>query len=294
MTDAASHNLLDFSSPRRSPHAAARQLATWQANVCALVQDGWKGLLARPVELAPGQIDPQQHQVALGRLPEDGLGVYFSLSESLLPSMLCLPPRLVHGLLADLLDLPGDAWPAPRPLTSVEEAMLELLFQKFAEAIGEAWPDSHPLKCRYLETADKPQRTRLFATGSALLVARIKIRSRFGEEICSWLMLKEETERLLLEHFGDRLPEERTIHPGLAAMTERVPLEIVVELGRAELSMSQAAHLTVGDVLVLDQLAGRPLTAAVEGQVKWAGLPLRIGSRQAFEITQVLENGAAA
>jgi flagellar motor switch protein FliM len=271
-----------------------RQLSTWQTNLCAQVQEAWGTLLARPVALQPGKVEPVQLQAALNRLPDDGLGIYFSIGESLLPSMLIFSARQIQGLIADLLDLPGDHWPQPARLSAAEEAMLEVLFQKFGDVMGDAWPANQPLKCRYLENTTKPQRTRLFPAGSALFSVKFKILSRFGEEHFQWLLLKEETERLLQELIGDVEPEERQTHPDLVALTEKVPLQIVVELGRTELSMSQAAHLSVGDVLVLDQFVSRPLIAKVEGEPKWAGVPMRIGSRQAFSVTQMVDAETAS
>lgn len=295
MSEALHPSVLDFHSPRRPTTEAFRQLLAWQSAVCTHVQEGWAALLARPVTLQAGKIEPVQYHTALHRLPEDGLGIYFSVSDLLLPAMIVFSGRQVQGLVADLLDLPGDTWPEVKKLTSVEDAMLELLLQKLAEGIGEGWPASTSLKCRYLETTSKPQRTRLFPMGSALFCLRFKIQSRFGEDVCYWLMLKEETERLILDQLGEGAPEETNgPHPDLLALAERVPLDIVVQLGKAELTMSQIAALSVGDVLVLDQLVSRPLVAAIEGTPKWAGVPKRIGSRQALEVTHVVEGDSVA
>lgn len=290
MSDPAAPNLLDFHRPRQPSNAASRQLMTWLQGMCAQTQEGWSTLLAQPVTLHPDRIEPAQYHTALSRLPEDGFGLYFSIGPSLHPSMLVFSSRQVLGLIADLLDLPGEEWPAPHALTVVEDSMLELLFQKLAQSMGDAWPDAKPLKCKYLESTQKPRRTRLFPIGAPLFDVRFNVKSRFGEDPAHWLLLKEETEQLVLETFGDQEPEDRGPHPSLINLAERIPAQVVVKLGDAEVSMSQMAHLSVGDVLVLDQFVSRPLTASVEGVVKWAGMPLRIGSRQAFEITQVLDD----
>jgi len=290
MTESLAHSVLDFSSPRRSPTAALRQLSTWQRNAGAQIQESWGRLLAHRIQFQPGKIEAQQHLSALNQLPEEGLGVYFSLGESLLPSMMVFSARQVQGLIADLLDMPGEQWPEVTALTAAEDAMLELLFQEIATAIGDAWPGAEPLKCQFLETTGKPQRTRLFPLGSALFSIRMKLTSRFGEETCTWLVLKEDTERLMLDHLGDSGDlEERSTHPDLLARTEKVPLQITVELGKVELRMSQASSLAIGDVLILDQLVSRPLIASLEGIPKWAGVPMRIGSRQAFEVTHIID-----
>lgn len=295
MSEESHPSVLDFHSPRRPPIEAWRQLSAWQKGVCTHIQEGWAPLLALPETLQPGKIEPLQFDASLRRLPEEGIAVCFALGEEHLPSMMVFSARQIHTLLADLLSLPGETWPEERKLTTVEESMLELLFQKLGEAISEAWPASKPIPCRYLETEAKPQRTRLFPMGSPLLTLKLTIRSRFGEDTCYWLMLKEETEHLLLDHFGEAEIEERTPHPDLATLTERVPLELVVQLGETELTMSQATELAIGDVLILDQFVSRPLVATLAGQPKWGGFPVRIGSRQGFEVTRVINgNGPGA
>lgn len=294
MIDSPETSVLDFSSPRRPPTQALRQLGAWQANVCAHLQDDWKSLLAHPVRLIPDRYDSLQHQQALMQLPEEGIGVYFSVGESLLPAMMVFSTRQIHAFVADLLDLPGETWPEPTPLTAAEDSMLELLFARIADAIGEGWPGPQPLKCQFLETTTKPQRTRLFPINSALFSMRIKVASRFGEEICHWIVLKEETERLMLEQIGEIEPEGRPTNPALEQITERVPMQVTVQLGEVELRMSEASALSVGDVLILDQFVSRPLLACVEGQPKWAGVPVRIGSRQGFQITHVIDSDSAS
>src|SRR5690606_9259635 len=104
----------------------------------------------------------------------------------------------IQAFLADMLDLPGGKWPSPARATAVEDAMLELVFQKLSDAIGDGWPGDQRIACRFLETTHKPQRTRLFPVGSSLFALNMTVDSRFGEDPMVWLMLKEETEKLLL------------------------------------------------------------------------------------------------
>lgn len=294
MSESPQFSILDFHSPRRPSSQVQRKLSAWHHQVCAQVQEAWATLMARPAKLTARTMEPVQYDRALARLPEDGLGLYLTLGKAVLPSMIVFSGRQVQALVSDLLDVPGEEWPAVRKLTTVEDAMLELMFQKLAESMGDAWPDSQPLPCRFLETTFKPRRTRLFPIGSSMLVGEIVITSRFGEETCQWLMLKDEVEQLLIEHFGDAAQEDGEFHPALQSLAEKIPVQVTVQLGQADLSMSQAAELAVGDVLVLDQFVSRPLIATIADQPKWAGIPTRIGSRQGFEITHVLDSERSA
>lgn len=291
MSESSRLKVLDFHRPRQPSVEAWRTLSAWHRRACTVAQEHWGALLARPVTLQPGEVEPMQYHQGLSCLPEQGLGVQLTMGERFLPSLIVFSAEQVQGLLADLLDLPGETWPDSKPLTSVERAMLELLFQKLAEAIGEAWPGEEPLECAFIETVDKPHRTRLFRPGSPFFVGRLTVQSRFGESPCFWLMPKEETEDLILEGVDTEQVSQPQPHPALQSLTERIPVSVIVELGRVALPMSQVAMLSVGDVLLLDQPIHKPLSARVENQFKWTGSPLRIGSRQAFEITQHIETG---
>jgi len=74
------------------------------------------------------------------------------------------------------------------------------------------------------------------------------------------------------------------------SLTQRLPVRMTVEVGRAVLSMAAIADLGEGDVLLLDQSVYRPLVAHVEGRPKYHGHPQTIGSRVGFQITGLIDS----
>jgi flagellar motor switch protein FliM len=288
MSETTQLQLLDFKHPRKPKKTKWRALARWHQSMCVLTTELWGALLTHETVVTAAKIEPFQCRSAFQQLPDDGFGVHFAVGASRFPSLFVFSRRQLHGLLADILNLEQTGWPEPRKFTRGEQSMLDLMFQRIADAISEAIPGPEATSCAFLGTFDKPERTRLFSQVDEVFVCELQIKSRFGTEPAYWLLPKTETEQLIGAELHEDEAEERGIHPGLASLAQRIQVDVVVELGHCDIAMSQVAQLAVGDVLVLDQPIHRPLTAYVSGERKWLGQPLRIGTRQGFEIGEML------
>ena len=75
----------------------------------------------------------------------------------------------------------------------------------------------------------------------------------------------------------------------LTETMQPVGVNVSIELGAAELTLRDLMSLQVGDVVQLDQRAGDPMIAPVEGVPKFAGRVGTVGSRLGFQIESVLE-----
>ena len=70
----------------------------------------------------------------------------------------------------------------------------------------------------------------------------------------------------------------------MANTIRKIPLEVVVGLGRTSIHVADLVNLQVGDIVILNQRVSDPLYAEVAGTVKYLGWPGRLGTRQAFQI----------
>lgn len=290
MSETTQLQLLDFNSPRKPQKKKWRALSKWHESMCTLMTESWNVLLSQKMTIASTTIEPNQCRKALQKLPEDAVGLHFTIGSSEFPSLIVFTRRQLQGVLADILNVEGEEWPEPKKFTRGEESMLHVMFRGIAEAISEAIPGAEATPCRYIGMFDKPERTRLFSQIEEMFVGEINVTSRFGEEKAFWLLPKVETEQLIGEELHEDDFEDRAVHPSLISLAQRIDVEIVVELGHCDVSMSQVSQLSVGDVLILDQPINRPLTATVAGERKWLGQPLRIGPRQGFEVVELISD----
>ncbi|MFT5585773.1 MAG: flagellar motor switch protein FliN/FliY [Cognaticolwellia sp.] len=67
-----------------------------------------------------------------------------------------------------------------------------------------------------------------------------------------------------------------------------IPVDVVVELGRARLTIRELAELGNDEILELDRPADQPLDLVVGGRVYARGEVVMVGERLAIRITSIL------
>lgn len=288
MADTASLQRLDFHNPRRPAKVEWRALAKWHQSICLLTTEAWNGLMPNEITLKAGSLNPANSRTAILDSPDEAYAAHLLMGPDRYPALVVFPTRVLHALLADILNLAGEEWPELRPFTRAELSILDVLMQGFAAAIRDGIPGAEATPCEYVELFEKPERTRLFANVAEVFSSEIQITSRFGDETLLWLLPKKETEYLLENTQSPDDIEERPINAKLIPLTHKVPTEIMIRLGRCKLTMSEISNLSEGDVLILDQSINRTLTGYVAGERKWMGKPVRVGPRQGYEVVEVV------
>ena len=67
-----------------------------------------------------------------------------------------------------------------------------------------------------------------------------------------------------------------------------IPVDVVIELGRARLTIRELAELGNDEILELDRPADQPLDLVVGGRVYARGEVVMVGERLAIRITSIL------
>ncbi|HHO50135.1 MAG TPA: hypothetical protein ENK18_04495 [Deltaproteobacteria bacterium] len=73
-----------------------------------------------------------------------------------------------------------------------------------------------------------------------------------------------------------------------------IPIELVVELGRTQLTVGQIAELQEDDVLKLDSLAGQPLDILAGGRLFGRGEIVLEGDRVGLRITELVGHSSSS
>jgi flagellar motor switch protein FliM len=222
----------------------------------------------------------------LGRtLPDPGWGVELTVGKPRYATLLACSLRQVLALTGAVIGAVDEQWPAPRPLTSVEESLAVLLFDDLVAAAIDGWPGKDELPIERRGIVARPVRTRLFPSRAQTLVSTFSLDSNLGHENCYWVV-PEEGIADLLKHceLGTHRAATSKPAPQLEAAAVRMPVELVVQLGQAEVTMAQLSRLQAGDLLLLDQCIADPLLACVGGRSKFRGWPGRTGLQQSFQI----------
>lgn len=70
-------------------------------------------------------------------------------------------------------------------------------------------------------------------------------------------------------------------------MFNRIPVQVTVELGQADLSLREILDLTEGSIIQLDRLTGEPLDLMVNGQLIAQGEVVAIDDNYGLRITKI-------
>lgn len=282
----------NFARPGRLPSDLEQRLRAWLKAVFALAASDWAKRLPFPVTLTAHELFGVPAADAMEMVPENAFGN--RLTEPRLGvSLLAVPRPLLLALVAGLLGDAAGALPPDRDLTPVEESLWDFFVRNFwCPVLGQTWPASEMLAPAPEKAETNPRYARIFPRGESVVVCVIALQGPFGEHDWYWLL----SQRALAAQLTPAVPAptpatapSRPARERLEGLVRDLTLEVGVSLGSVEVPLSQISRLRVGDVVVLDQRCGEPLTVSVEGKKKFLAWPGRAGNRQALMIQGLLE-----
>jgi flagellar motor switch protein FliM len=281
----------DFRKPGAQAGGLIPKLTAWLRAACELAREQWGRLLSFRPEVALADVDVLAADEALSRLPEAAVGYRLALDDGQVRSLLVWPRPLALAVVGSALGGAPAALPEDRELSVVEQSLCEYLMQDLcAAALRETWPGAVPLPVAVQAAEPAPRFTRLFVAGGPVALCSFNLNGPFGPGQWSWLIpVRGLAERLALCAPTAEPPAQAGPAPRMDAIVQEVPVEVVVDLGSAQVPLPQLAALAPGDVLILDRRVSDILSARVGGRMKLRGWPARVGSRQALQIETLLE-----
>lgn len=292
MSGATAYQPVDFRKPRSEAATVPRPLAQWQDRMCTLAGEAWNKHLPSPVKWSRTRTDMMSFGEALERLPDPGVGFVVTIGETPFPTIWAFAPQHALSLAADLIGNLEPTWQKSRPLTAVEQSLIQMLINELAWALGEAWPGRQSIACHTGPVETRVARSRLLARPDRVIVTEFQLATRLGDAECKWLIPLMPFEQLAGIEWPQAPPVEEptsATSPGIERLAVALPITMSVRIGSAQLPMSQLADLHVGDVVVLDQCISEPVLADIHGAPKYRGFPGRIGLQRSFQIVDVLD-----
>ncbi|MDA3959398.1 MAG: FliM/FliN family flagellar motor switch protein [Planctomycetota bacterium] len=211
-------------------------------------------------------------------------------------AVLTVDSKLSLSLIDRMLGGPGTALDDIRPLTGVEEELLDNLTDPFIGHLAEGWQRMSDFSFTVREREYDPSFLQVIPAGEMVLVATFSVQAP-GEiesgEICvciPFLDLEDAITKLAAQgRFADIRRDQTVLERGhLDRVVQDTSVEMRVDLGTATLTIGEILSLAVGDVVVLDQDADDQVTGHICGRQKLLGRAGRIGRKTGLIIDDVL------
>ncbi len=209
--------------------------------------------------------------------------------------------KLAFSLLDRMLGGPGKPLEKPRPLTTIEQALLDNVVRRFLERLAEGWAELAGFTPVVESREMDPQFVQVIPSSEMVLVATFNLAAP-GEiesgELCvciPFISLDRVLARLSNQFRFAAMRREQTDDQRryLRKVVDHSRLPAVARLGTATVSLGELLALRPGDVVVLDQSTLDPVQLSVRGRLRALGRPGRIGRHLGVLVDRPLPSGAS-
>jgi flagellar motor switch protein FliM len=251
--------------------------------------------MRKKVDVNPVSIDMSKFGDFMRSLPVPTSINIFKLDPLRGNALLVVDTRLVFALVENFF---GGAGSQPkvegRDFTPIEQVIIGRIVKILLSTMEDAWKPVHEVKIELVRSEINPQFATIVPPSDVVVVVsfEVELENSIGslivalpyatiEPIRSKLYASFQTERLEIDHAWISRFKERLME---------TPVEMVVTLGKTQLSGRQLVNLREGDVLLLDTDTDDLLNAEVQGIRKFSGVPGFVKGNRAFQILKEERN----
>ncbi len=283
----------DFRRPNRVSKEQLRFLQTIHETFGRQWGSSLSGYLRSMVDIEIVSADQLTYGEYVLSMPESTALFVFTMKPLEGSAILELNPSLILTIVDRLFGGAG-AGAINRDLTSIETAVVTKLVRQGLEVLEATWRRIVPLQPELVELTKSPQMLQLLPNTETVILITFELRiSDFNGilSICYPYLCMEPIIPNLSSRHALLGQGKRTVDEGPVWISRHLAdsaLPISVELGQAELTVSEFLKLRLGDVLKLRQKVEDPVSVLVGGQrmsVAWPGLQ---GRRRAVRLETAL------
>ena len=249
-------------------------------------------LLRQAVQVDMGETTAVRFGVFLDRIPVPTCLVLFGMEPLKGSCFLNVDAPMALAWVDCLFGGPGSPGTVEgKEFTPIERTVIQRVTEGIIRELQEAWRPVLEIQARFLRMEMNP----LFAAVLPPAVPVVQTSFSVTMERCQGtisLCLPQATLEPILPrlqaNFQGEVGEDEDWFSRLRDHVMQVPLEVVVELGRARLSMGELASLEEGQLVLLDTPVEGPVSVRLEGVTKFEAKVGAAGGSQAVQICRLL------
>ncbi|MCL6450689.1 MAG: flagellar motor switch protein FliM [Acetobacteraceae bacterium] len=285
----------DFRRPDKLSKEQMRTLQMVHDNMARLLTSSFSAYFRTMVQVGMASADQMTYEEFVQTVHGPTVLAVISLPPLSGNALVEVQPALAFPMIDRLFGGPGHAPEKVRPLTEIENTVMERVLQGFLASFREAWKNIADVSPRLEAIETNPLFAQIASANE--MVAAISLEVRIGESrglinLCvPYLVMEPVIARLSAHHwFGSARRQGSADAPALVQRhLEEATVPVAVRLGQTRVTLGELLDLDVGDVVRLDDPAGGELKIVVGDGVKFTGFPGTLGRRMAVRIARVLD-----
>lgn len=268
----------DFKRPERVSKDQMRSIQTLHEAFARNFGASLSGFLRTIIEVKVATCEQMTYSEFIAALPNPTS--FNLLTAEPLEGRVCLEmsPLIIYPIIDRLLGGTNQELFIPqRPLTAIEARLINKLLDRALETLKEAWSGVKSLDFRLTDSESNPQLVQIVAPNEVVVVVgfELKMANRAGTmNLCFPFAV--------IEPLMDDLSAQNWFNVGkqagghehadaIGGQLSRATLEVTGLLAESTITLRDLIQLEVGDLIVTEKPANRPVVVCIEGEKKLLG-----------------------
>ncbi len=287
----------DFKRALRFSKDQIRSLTRIHENFARLLTTYFSAQLRTYVQITVASVDQIPFEEFIRSIPNMTLINVFEVPPLDGNILMEINPNIAYSMLDRLLGGTGASHSNVDNLTEIETKIMTNLYERSFDNLREAWANIADIDPVLTELEVNPQFLQMISPNETVVV--ISFNSIIGEtsgmiNICIPHVVLEPIVPNLSVRYWMQSNKKEVSKEQTEIIEKRVrqsDLEVVAELGNADISIEDFLSLQYGDVIQLDQKINQPLNLKVGGIPKFNVQPGKLKNRMAVQVIESLKGG---
>lgn len=286
----------DFRRPNKFSKEQMRTLQIVHENLARVLSNFLTAYLRTPVQVKLASVSQVTFEEFIFSLPVPTLMTIFSASEDMGSAMLETNPQFIFPIIDLLFGGEGETPKKIRELTEIELTVMRRIITKILENLRYAWEDIVELKPQIENMDTNPQFNQMIASNERVALVTLTTQIRNSEGLINvcfpYLALEPVIANLTAQHWfsashnrGGSKKSQQLLEAGV----ESAEVELSAVLGQTTVNMEDFLQFEVGDVILLEQKIGTPMTLLVEDEPMFKVQAGTVRGRRAVQLLECRE-----
>jgi flagellar motor switch protein FliM len=295
-TDQRKIKIYDFKRPDKFSKEQIRTISNMHETFSRLTTTSLSATLRSLVHVHVAAVDQLTYEEFIRSIPNPTTLAVINMDPLKGSAILEIDPAVTFSIIDRLFGGQGEGTKVSRDLTDIEQSVMEMVIVRILGNMREAWSQVIDLRPRLGQIETNPQFAQIVPPTE--MVVLVTLETKVGEvegmmNFCiPYLTIEPIITKLSAQYWYSSVRRGTTTE-NLNILRDRlssIPITLVAELGKMNISIREALSLLPGDLIRLSNTrAGDEMTLKIGNRKKYFCQPGLVGKKVAIQITKRIE-----